>query len=345
LHWQLPFALGILTGCQVLFPLDQGLPDGASPDDAVVCVGIDLQTDREICGRCGHDCHGGGCEEGACQPARLAMTMMTPSNLVVSATHVYWLEGGAILRTLKTGGPVATFREPGGATGLGADLTDLYWLDPAGLKHCPLDNCASPTLVPDTRNCNGVARQVVISQGWIAHSCPVSNEVFWVTKASSSRLKIGAFGELRGLASETEDVFIADRQAGQIFRSVDGGLAQLFVANADTARVDALAIDSTNLYWTANEKVGMTIRETKTSIVLAPAMTPEAIAVGGPTVFFLGGRNQGYVRACGIAGCDQVSQELASGIDNPVEIAVDEADIYFLTSPGGPGNGVWKLAR
>jgi hypothetical protein len=90
---------------------------GACPDDSVdVCDSTctSLATDPLNCGSCGHDCLGGACVAGLCQPVVLGSELTNPSAVALSDTHVYLREGpqgaGRILRIPKAGGnaePVA----------------------------------------------------------------------------------------------------------------------------------------------------------------------------------------------------------------------------------------------
>jgi hypothetical protein len=54
----------------------------------------DTRTDPKNCGSCGHDCQGGTCNGGACEPVRLYLFNGSESaSLAVDATSVYWTDG------------------------------------------------------------------------------------------------------------------------------------------------------------------------------------------------------------------------------------------------------------
>jgi hypothetical protein len=77
-------------------------------DLAIRCDGnVSLDDDPANCGRCGHDCCGGACEHGVCQPAVIAQGYH-PGKLAVDESHVYWPDGkdtlGRIMKTPKRGG-------------------------------------------------------------------------------------------------------------------------------------------------------------------------------------------------------------------------------------------------
>jgi hypothetical protein len=57
--------------------------------DAAACT--DVQSDPHNCGACGHDCLGGACQAGVCQPFTLATVPGDSSyQIVVNANDVYW---------------------------------------------------------------------------------------------------------------------------------------------------------------------------------------------------------------------------------------------------------------
>jgi hypothetical protein len=100
-------AVGVACGCgRIAFEPVDGAADAAS------CEGVDLQTDGENCGVCGHDCLGGDCEAGVCQAVMIAGGQGAGRSIVDDDTHVYWAAQQAIRRADKltrTVETVATF--------------------------------------------------------------------------------------------------------------------------------------------------------------------------------------------------------------------------------------------
>lgn len=130
--------LGSLWSCQSLPPVgsgEGGSPDGGSSpegsaadatpsdsdgndgssDSAATCTG-DLLNDPKHCGRCGHDCLGGGCKLGSCQPVRLASGLTEPAWIAVDGTHVYVATSGQISRVPKTGGSLEPYVDTWGGS-------------------------------------------------------------------------------------------------------------------------------------------------------------------------------------------------------------------------------------
>src|SRR5262245_57850836 len=52
--------------------------DASIEDSGPPCGGADLATDAKNCGRCKHDCLGGACKLGKCQPVQIAAGDQTP---------------------------------------------------------------------------------------------------------------------------------------------------------------------------------------------------------------------------------------------------------------------------
>ncbi len=94
-----------VVACSWLTRLDDLVPTEASSDagnsfdaleapdvfvDSPVCA-ADTKNDPNNCGTCGHDCCGGACTDGICQPRVLASQQSDPSFLIADDSYVYWL--------------------------------------------------------------------------------------------------------------------------------------------------------------------------------------------------------------------------------------------------------------
>jgi hypothetical protein len=83
---------------------------GASRD--VTCV--DVTSDTKNCGSCGHDCLGGTCTGGQCQPVMIAQYTGNPELLYVGAEAVYvTTDLGYVGRAQKDGSDLKPFAMPG----------------------------------------------------------------------------------------------------------------------------------------------------------------------------------------------------------------------------------------
>jgi hypothetical protein len=100
-----------------------GVADGAT------CVSS--ETDPKNCGRCGHDCQGGSCAGGVCQPVRLESA--AGCAIALDATRVYWTIGDTAdhvqltSEPLSGGAPEAVADTAGSVTAIAVDGVSLYW--------------------------------------------------------------------------------------------------------------------------------------------------------------------------------------------------------------------------
>lgn len=98
------------------------------PDDG--CE-VDLLSAAASCGYCGHDCQGGTCKDGACQPLRLGEAQQGPYDLAVGDKYAYWTNrtGGSVVYVDKTGGGKVTQIAEGqnGPTGIVLRGGLVYW--------------------------------------------------------------------------------------------------------------------------------------------------------------------------------------------------------------------------
>jgi hypothetical protein len=98
-----------------------------------VCNGTcEVDSDPLNCGACGHDCFGGACEAGRCQPVVLATDELGVWAIAVDETHVYRgysSEEPAIKRARIDGGDKETLSTTKHASTfmMLVDATHLYW--------------------------------------------------------------------------------------------------------------------------------------------------------------------------------------------------------------------------
>lgn len=161
-----------LTGCrQVVGVEDRTLPAPPEPDAPFDVRRIvpptpcseDLENDPRHCGSCGHDCLGGACEEGECQPFRVSLTPSPFDNggPFVTPGDVYWWRyrfDGAIYRAPKTGGDaieVISALDAGWIRDVATDGERLYFsnfshsdeLPTRGYYSCAMDGTDAKQLV------------------------------------------------------------------------------------------------------------------------------------------------------------------------------------------------------
>src|SRR5271170_4179987 len=68
-------------GSVVVEPPTTGTGSCASPETACAGSCVDTRSDTTSCGSCGHDCQGGTCVEGSCQPVTVASGQNNPGGI------------------------------------------------------------------------------------------------------------------------------------------------------------------------------------------------------------------------------------------------------------------------
>jgi hypothetical protein len=140
--------------------LDGAVPDGA-PDAGASDAGCDadLLGDSRNCGRCGHDCIGGSCQQGACQSWKIDNGKNFIDQPVVDGTNILFRASpGAVYSCPRTGctgdgGAIVTGIQD--AYGIAADPARIYVTNPntldasaAAIYACARGGCGnSPTVL------------------------------------------------------------------------------------------------------------------------------------------------------------------------------------------------------
>ncbi len=113
---------------------DAGLVDSAEGGCAVAACGdvcVDLANDPLNCGRCGHDCQGGGCALGMCQPIVLVPMQSGATGVAIDATSIYWTASldGTVMKANLDGSNVTVLADNQFTpTDIVVDSTSVYWL-------------------------------------------------------------------------------------------------------------------------------------------------------------------------------------------------------------------------
>jgi hypothetical protein len=127
--------------------------------DGATCQG-DLQTDKKNCGACGHDCFGGDCKAGKCQPVQL-VTTGSPRYVATDATNIYYTDDALdqVRKMPKSGGsPQTLCVSPGKLTQeIAIDATNVYFTfsnladggEMGGVAQCALTGGTASVISPD----------------------------------------------------------------------------------------------------------------------------------------------------------------------------------------------------
>ena len=174
--------------------------------DGTRCV--DLQTDPNSCGSCGHGCLGGTCAGGFCQPFVIAPVPSTAFALTVDANNVYYATyaGGTLYSCPKTGCTTPTPL----TTGLNDPNAILY------------DAASNDIFIADTDN-NAVEAYTTLGALVFRDVAPSSHPT--------------------ALGSDLTYMYWAI--PGGIVRSTRDGQTQAQIATSVPAQISSLAVDPT----------------------------------------------------------------------------------------------------
>jgi hypothetical protein len=317
-----------------------------SPDNG--CE-TDLSTSSTSCGACGHDCHGGDCKMGVCQPAPLAPQEGHPTALAIDATNVYWLSEWGFVRSCpkKGGTPTTLAKIQGYSQNIAVDATNVYWTESGSVFACAIGGCnqTPAVLASGQKGASGITSDGVT--------------VYWVNEVQFGQVMSCAVGGCGGAPATFASVVVWPSAITTDGKNVYWTMwwSTRFCAVGGCQNPTPLsdwggttiAMDATNVYATAPTGsgngypiwkcplTGCNLNSTK----LAPD-TGDGIAVDATNVYWTRSDN-GTISSCAIAGCNQTPTVIATGQSRPLSIAVDTTTIYF-TSDDYKG-AVMQLAK
>jgi hypothetical protein len=242
--------------------------DGACSPPYTVCGGTCVNTNNngQNCGACGHDCLGGGCIGGVCQPVTLASGLGDALGVAVDATNVYFTEGNAgtvakapltatgVVTPLATGLPTtvgvavdtsgnvyfATNAPSGGITKIPAGTTTLtpiasqanaFWLVTDGAHVYWTSNTGNAS-VWQVGVTGGTPTAIATGQAWTTGIAMTATNVYWGTESNNDGIWSYAIGP---------------------------GTVTQIVTGQNNAR--AVAVDSSNVYWADDSTSGVVYQQ------------------------------------------------------------------------------------
>lgn len=242
---------------------DSGATDAAADADAPAstCPGASLMSDARNCGRCGHDCLGGACESGQCQPYVFAEGLVTPIALAVTKSTVYLAEAKTRVTAIDRASGAKRTIASGQKFPLFISATDesITWSNGGDLE----SSGSTLSFVPGTGSVMlvaGGAAPVVLakdldSPGGLAHS---SGRVFWAdfnglhsVALDGTDARVLTTGTPYGLALAEPEVFFTNYAESGAVRAVPmaGGPSRLVASKQ--LNPSWIAVDATHAYWTS----------------------------------------------------------------------------------------------
>lgn len=378
--------VAFLTGCGTILGLQEptvndSLGDGSS-GDGTPQDGMSQDGTPQGDGGCAHDCLGGACIAGVCQPVLVTQsTSLAPYAMVLDGTTLYFanVRGSALATVYKidktatngtatllvdynVGYPSAT--QP--MTGLPYDIAvqggffyvSLYagsgmggfW--EAGIDRCPVTGCTQTTIAYYGIN----SYAVVASSTNVFFGSADSGDNYTLQKAAPNLSGRAALtvpsSEVNGLAMDGADVYYASAD-GVFHCGTTCDTAAL--TQGQSLDAEQLALDTTTVYFTSTPFSGTaTVQSVPRAggppkLISGKPAIPFAVATDGTNVYFtdvgdITMPSTGAVYVCPVAGCANAEVQLSNGpsAGDNPRPIVSDTNAIYWGTRGG---SIWRLAK
>jgi hypothetical protein len=295
--------------------VDSGAPKDAATDTIVDAGCGPNGNDPHNCGACGHDCQGGACDAGACQPVVLASDQTTPEAVSLYAGRVYWStyddnpKSGVWSVAVDGGTEAGLLAQDDYLLGITASAGGVYWASTNGVA--TYVDGGPEVFVPGTDPQALISNDAGIYWSSWGSPKPIYEEPYGPPVAEAGTPLYLAASTAFGLALFGGNLFWTTNNSGAgtgtvTFGSVNGGQTTTIAANEDNP--NGISVDSTGVYW-------------------------ETYGVQGG----VGGAPDEAILAAGLDGGSVVT--LASGESHPYAVWADPNDAYvYWVDQGTPGN-------
>lgn len=321
---------------------------------------VDVSMSPTNCGRCGHDCGGGQCTGGVCQPVAVADAadqLVSPSALAVNDNAIFWMEptriracplplGCAVAPSL-----IADAYERLSALAVTADK--LYFGgcracdDREYFYECPLSGCpaVSPPFVT-----SGYLQYTNITIGkthvyWRSdpvHSCSLAS--CGTTNASWGRL---GFSDIAALITDGDTLFVKGAAGTELKTCPEptGCAAPATLTGSSEVTASARAYVG-RFYWLSPGPSTGQVRSCAITacnggeIFAVDNYGGTELAVDETGVYWIN-PTRGTLRHCPLAGCPVAgANTLASNLVDPKQLTLGKGFVYWIQ-----GNTILKVAK
>jgi hypothetical protein len=307
--------------------------DGGSleaADGPAVCD-ADLSSDPQSCGRCAHDCLGGVCEGGRCQPTTLVQIRFS-RGVASDDSYVYVLAQNGITRIDK-----ATNLEKGVivndplAQALAVDDASVYWLDEVDAGTDDAGAALGVTINSAAKDGGGAMQLAFdpIHQYYIMGIAASGGVLYWTDPGTGTYPTPDGRIRTCALHACAAPSTFADQVAQPIAIAADGPVVA-WVGTSPGTSLNAMTLCA------ADGGCGPIASP-------LPDLAPVALSTG--TVFVAqSSPDGGRLFSCPVSGCGTSPTELAHDLNwqNLLGIAADPAAIYFVDFYTGY---LYRLAR
>lgn len=315
-----------------------------------VCV--NLASDANNCGACGHSCQTGACSGGKCQPVTLASGRSAPWGIAVSTDYLYWVERGPAIisrMTLADGTasplPLTNWQcnTPVGAVTV--DAFHVYW-DASYVCREPHGEGTDENLGEPMWTLENTVLSAIALNSTSVYAVNRTDD--WLTS-----LDQGIYSNLQAseiaVAADDAGLYWLEwstlDDSGRVMRtdptSIDSGAAVLTSFLDEPPR--EIAVYNNRVYWTASssatEPTGAVYSVSTAGggvvqIIATDQTNPTGIAVDASGVYWTNRTSvAGSVMRASLLGNDAVA--IAIDQSGPNGITLDSEAIYWTNSDGG----------
>jgi hypothetical protein len=312
-----------------------GAKDADTGADAPCITDADVDIDPRNCGRCGHDCLGGGCSAGVCQAFEIYFGD-TPTSLVTDGPTLYvtsdvasspndgYLFSCTIANCMETKKVLATgLPNPWFAT---LDGNALFWVNGGTLG----SDGGAPTGSGNVASCP--------TDG----GCPASGPMNYTPDMPDAGIL-----SLAGIAFDSTYLYWSgyanlETPVGSITQCATAACSTTIatLASGPSFFPFAVVVNEEYVYWT-DIGLDQVLRCKLPSCGGDPEIfannqpTPQGMALYDGAVYWTQGDEPGLIASCPAAGCGSGPTTIASGQLNAFAIAVDATGIYWTDIDAG----------
>jgi hypothetical protein len=345
-----------LGACVKLLSIDD-VSYATAPDAGTTCD-APLAIDPLNCGACGHECFGGACDAGRCQPIAIASAPGAQS-VAVDDKYVYWATMERVGSSAKVGAGSLWRAEKSDVAKRGllksaispsprlvrVNTSTIYfatWWDPGAMAYvesCPLSGCgAGPTILSQT---------IFLSDFVLASDRYYTVSYDGTFGGVYDALLDGGGADVLVKVGYPEHVALA---GGYAYWTVGNG-----VSRCDPSACDAgawvtvgdgthyIAADDANVFFTVD--AGDILRADPGAVVttFASAQGLPVALVDDGTALYWANQSTGEIMMEALdGGAGPVT--LATGQASPTWIALDDASVYWANADPDAG-AIVRLAR